>query len=170
MKHCSGLVIKRQMHTSRYPCSVIYNSSALKQPVSLGGELGFVLRVSVAELVLHIVCVEAAATEDFEHVVFCVIQGQKYEFHIFSKRTHGRINYELIIKRKLTVRERDSVEQTVRGLDQNSLWLICPVLSDSLQPQGLQLTRFLCLWNFPGRNARVGYHFFIQEFSRGTCF
>ena len=73
MKHCSGLVIKRQMHTSRYPCSVIYNSSALKQPVSLGGELGFVLRVSVAELVLHIVCVEAAATEDFEHVVFCVI-------------------------------------------------------------------------------------------------
>ena len=30
------------------------------------------------------------------------------------------------------------------------------VVSDSLQPHGLQLTRFLCPWDFPGKNTGVG--------------
>ena len=28
----------------------------------------------------------------------------------------------------------------------------CSVVSDCLQPHGLQLTRLLCLWNFPCKN------------------
>ena len=36
------------------------------------------------------------------------------------------------------------------------------VISNSLQPCGLQPTRFLCPWDFPGRNTTVGYHFLLQ--------
>ena len=35
------------------------------------------------------------------------------------------------------------------------------VVSDSLQPQGL--TRFLCPWDFPGKNTGVGCHILLQE-------
>ena len=37
------------------------------------------------------------------------------------------------------------------------------VFSDSLRPHGLQPTRLLCPWNFPGNNARVGCHFLSQD-------
>ena len=40
---------------------------------------------------------------------------------------------------------------------------ICSVVSDSLQPHGLLPTRFLCPWDFPGKNTGVGCHFFLQE-------
>ena len=36
------------------------------------------------------------------------------------------------------------------------------VVSDSLQPHGLQPTRLLCPWDFPGKNTRVGCHFLLQ--------
>ena len=36
------------------------------------------------------------------------------------------------------------------------------VVSDSLQSRGLQLTRLLCPWDFPGKNTRVGCHFLLQ--------
>ena len=39
---------------------------------------------------------------------------------------------------------------------------VCSVVSDSLQPHGLQPTRLLCPWNFPGKNTGVGYHFHLQ--------
>ena len=32
-----------------------------------------------------------------------------------------------------------------------------------LQPQGLQPTRLLCPWDFPGENTRMGFHFLFQE-------
>ena len=31
-----------------------------------------------------------------------------------------------------------------------------------LRPHGLQPTRFLCLWDYPGKNIRVGGHFLLQ--------
>ena len=37
--------------------------------------------------------------------------------------------------------------------------LSCSVVSDSLGPHGLQPTRLLCPWNFPGKNTGAGYHF-----------
>ena len=40
--------------------------------------------------------------------------------------------------------------------------LSCSVTSDSLRPQGLQLARLLCPWNFSGKNAGVGCHFLLQ--------
>ena len=35
-------------------------------------------------------------------------------------------------------------------------------MSDFLWPYGLQPTRLLCLWNFPGKNTGVGCHFLLQ--------
>ena len=36
------------------------------------------------------------------------------------------------------------------------------VVSNSLQPHGLQPTRFLCSQDFPGKNTGVGCHFLLQ--------
>ena len=41
--------------------------------------------------------------------------------------------------------------------------LRCSVLSDSLWPSGLQPTRILCPWDFPGKNTGVGCHSLLQE-------
>ena len=38
----------------------------------------------------------------------------------------------------------------------------CSVMSNTLWPQGLQLTRLLCLWDFPGKNTAAGCHFLLQ--------
>ena len=38
----------------------------------------------------------------------------------------------------------------------------CSVLSDSLQPHGLQPARLLCPWDYPGKNTGVGCHFLLQ--------
>ena len=37
------------------------------------------------------------------------------------------------------------------------------VVSDSLQPRGLQPTRLLHPWNSPGKNTAVGCHFLLQH-------
>ena len=39
---------------------------------------------------------------------------------------------------------------------------VCSVVSDTLRPQGLQLARLLCPWNFPGKNTGVGCYFLLQ--------
>ena len=36
------------------------------------------------------------------------------------------------------------------------------VMSDSLRPQGLQLSRLPCPWDFPGKNTGVGCYFLLQ--------
>ena len=36
------------------------------------------------------------------------------------------------------------------------------VVSDSLQPCGLQPVRLLCSWDFPGKDTGVGCHFHLQ--------
>ena len=40
--------------------------------------------------------------------------------------------------------------------------LIHSVVSNSLRPFGLQPTRLLLPWDFPGKNTGVGCHFFLQ--------
>ena len=40
--------------------------------------------------------------------------------------------------------------------------LICQVVDNSLWPRGLNPTRVLCPWNFPGKNTGVGWHFHLQ--------
>ena len=49
------------------------------------------------------------------------------------------------------------------------------VVSNSLQPHGLQLARFLCPWDSPGKNTAVGCHsllqriFLTQGVNPGSC-
>ena len=38
----------------------------------------------------------------------------------------------------------------------------CSVVFDSLWPHGLQPARFLCPWDFPGKNPGVGCHVLLQ--------
>ena len=39
--------------------------------------------------------------------------------------------------------------------------LLCSAMSDSLQPHGLQPSRLLWPWDFPGKNTGVGCHFLL---------
>ena len=39
----------------------------------------------------------------------------------------------------------------------------CSVVSNCLQPHGLQPARLLCPWNFPGKNTEVGGHSLLQR-------
>ena len=41
---------------------------------------------------------------------------------------------------------------------------VCSVVSDSMQPQGLQPARFLCPWDSPGKNTGVGCHVVLHIF------
>ena len=41
----------------------------------------------------------------------------------------------------------------------------CSVVSNSSRPHGLQSTRLLCPWDFPGKNTGVGCHFLLQGIS-----
>ena len=41
-------------------------------------------------------------------------------------------------------------------------WWCCSVVSNYLQPHRLQPTRFLCPWNFLGKNTGVCCHFLLQ--------
>ena len=44
----------------------------------------------------------------------------------------------------------------------------CSVVSDSSRPHGLQPTRLLCPWEFPGKSTGVGYHCLLQYFYEGN--
>ena len=41
----------------------------------------------------------------------------------------------------------------------------CSVVSDSSRPHGLQPTRLLCPWDFPGKSSGVGCHCLLQSYS-----
>ena len=43
-----------------------------------------------------------------------------------------------------------------------SIPAIIVIVSDSLQPQGLQPARLLCPWNSPGKNTGVSCYFLLQ--------
>jgi len=39
---------------------------------------------------------------------------------------------------------------------------VASVISNSLQPHGLHLARFICPWDFPGKNTGVRWHFLLR--------
>ena len=52
-------------------------------------------------------------------------------------------------------------EKRQRKID-GACMLSCSVVSNSLQPHGLEPTRPLCPWDSPGKNTGVGCHFLLQ--------
>src|SRR5574337_991167 len=43
------------------------------------------------------------------------------------------------------------------------------VVSDSPRPHGLQPTRLLCPWDFPGKSTGVGCHYLLRLYSLWGC-
>ena len=43
-------------------------------------------------------------------------------------------------------------------------------MSDPQRPHGLQPTRLLCPWDFPGKSTEVGCHCLLQEYYSGLLF
>ena len=61
-------------------------------------------------------------------------------------------------------RRNGAWRETGRGqLSQVIVTVLCSVVSDSLQPPGLQPTRPLCPWDSPGKNTGVGCHALLQS-------
>ena len=50
----------------------------------------------------------------------------------------------------------------IKVMQLNFSVLSCSVLSDSLQPHGLEPTRLLCPWDSPGKKTGVGCHALLQ--------
>ena len=74
--------------------------------------------------------------------------------------------YEKILGWGTTVRERyiyiHLQAQHRRSSSKQSKYVSCSVMSDLLQPHGLQPSRFLCPWKSPGKNTGVGCDFLLQ--------
>ena len=64
------------------------------------------------------------------------------------KLTYGKVEFYLLLQ---------------SSVSSNTCLCVCSVVSDSLQPYGLQTVRLLCPWNFPGKNTGAGCHFLLQE-------
>ena len=58
--------------------------------------------------------------------------------------------------------EKVVCSEWLRGKNQLLIRSSFLVVSDSLQLLGLQPARFLCPYNFPGKNSGVGCHFLLQ--------
>ena len=68
-------------------------------------------------------------------------------------------NYQ---SRSFTVSLKASTQLYILLFTMNVLCVCCSVVPDSLWPHGLQPTRLLCPWNFPGKNTGADYHFLLQ--------
>ena len=70
--------------------------------------------------------------------------------------TKNRSSNSFMIKKK-----KNSPESGHRG-NMHVCMLSHSVMSNSLQPSGLQSTMILCPWDFSGKNSGVGCHFLFQ--------
>ena len=66
------------------------------------------------------------------------------------------------VRMMVLVAKAGNSECTVKSQNMCLCVLGCVVVSDSLQPYRLDPTRLLYLWDFPGKNTGVVYHFLFQ--------
>ena len=71
-----------------------------------------------------------------------------------------------LTKRKTYIKETEDIQYSKKLRLVKYYWTTVVVvgqsLSQLLRPQGLQPTRLLCPWDFPGKNSGVGCHFLLQ--------
>ena len=72
----------------------------------------------------------------------------------------GGAEYRVLKDPGKLIEEQDKT--TIFKIEKKSETVNCSVMSNSLQPHGLQPARLLCLWNPPGKNTGVGYHSLLQ--------
>ena len=97
------------------------------------------------------------------------------EFHMSHSLTYTHIhththNTHTQHTHTYTHTHTHSLTHTEMGAPAHTCWglcavLSCSVLSDSLQPHGLYPSRFLCPWDSPGKNTRVGFLALLQGIS-----
>ena len=76
---------------------------------------------------------------------------------------YDKINYNKKKKRNNNQKKKKVLRSPTLGRHSESESVSCSAVSDSSQPHGLQPIRFLCPWNFPGKNTEVAI-----PFSRGS--
>ena len=87
---------------------------------------------------------------------------------MLEERERGAGRYGMRTERQARERSGKTLVALGRSLLDCSNWdggphmLSHSVVSDSLQPHELWPTKFLCPWNFPGKNTGVGCHFLLQ--------
>ena len=59
-------------------------------------------------------------------------------------------------------REASNVARSWLCCNRMYMCVSCSVVSNSLRTHGLEPTRFLCPWDFPGKNTGVGFHSLLQ--------
>ena len=90
-----------------------------------------------------------------------------------ERYTHLNAGFQRIARRDKKVflsdqcKEREKNNRTEKTIDTKGTFdakrpWSCSVVSDSLRPHGLQPTRLLCPWDFPGTSTGVGCHVLLQ--------
>ena len=83
-------------------------------------------------------------------------------FSMFSPRRTSFLGRSFLTPPPRTLSSGCSLFKNVEWWASYSVVWMCTVMSDSLQPRGLQSTRLLCPWHSPGKNTGVGCCFLLQ--------
>ena len=100
-------------------------------------------------------------------VIICICTFLQISLPQLCKVIHGVVEHCLSILEALlfsgrTMRDILKLSEIlIKGLIATCM-LSCSVMSDSLQPSGLQPAKLLCPGNSPGKNYGVGFHFLLQ--------
>ena len=75
---------------------------------------------------------------------------------------YGKNHYNIVISLQLIIIKKRN--QFLGDFPERSVGLCCAksVMSNSLQPRGLQPARLLCPWDSPGKNTEVGCYALLQ--------
>ena len=85
--------------------------------------------------------------------------------HVESSQTRGQTHVSCIGKWVLDHQTTREIPPCLINLTTVTLFVVVQLVSHVrvfLKPNGLQPARFLCPWNFPGKNTGVGFYFLIQ--------
>ena len=91
----------------------------------------------------------------------CLLSGLFFQFHLPQMLTRSPSSTESALMATFQDSDTSSAQdlstfsQAIKTLLGDGS-LVARLLSDSLRPQGLQLSRLLCPWDFPGKNTGMG--------------
>ena len=77
-------------------------------------------------------------------------------FHVLAIVNSAAVNTEVNVSFQIMVHAQEWDCWVIQCVNRS-------VVSNCLQPHGLQPARFLCPWHFPGKNTREACHFLLQE-------
>ena len=88
----------------------------------------------------------------------------KKKKHIYKTLTHQKHTIQPFLKNRNTWGAHQTCETREETPRRVSMYVLsCSVVSNYLQPQGLQPGKLFCSWNSPGKNTGVGYCALLQR-------